>query len=131
MQRWKLIIIFTRPGDNYRPTVPEEFVDGVPRQERGTIGSTLARKEGIFRTLFMRHVERRLRGGGQGWGRSYRISWTRIAALLTLFAATRRALARMHFCHMGVRNGAAIRPGHSARPRFSVFAKRVWYWITI
>lgn len=44
MQRWKLIIIFTRPRDNYRPTVPEEFVDGVSRQEREMIDT--ARKEG-------------------------------------------------------------------------------------
>lgn len=131
MQRWKLIIIFTRPGDNYRPTVPERRVRWRCCEARRRSARHRGRNE-HFGALYepIRYIGTAGEWGGRG--RSYRISRTRIAALLTLFAVTPCSpristigpLAVFAFCEEGV-----VLDYHldcCSRARADIFSQPAW-----
>lgn len=122
MQRWKLIIIFTRPGDNYRPTVPE-FVDGVARQE-----DDRARQWTFRSAIWVYRIRRRRDVDGGEWegrGEVIELAGLRIAALLTLFAVTPSPLAVFRFLRRGCGIGLTFRLLF-ARARANIFSQPAW-----
>lgn len=66
MQRWKLIIIFTRPGDNYRPTERPRMASSLTVLLRGKKTIGLDTEEGTDISELIRYLEglSGKRGGG-------------------------------------------------------------------